>query len=693
MTVYCICGEMGVGKTLTTTFICWKNWFEKRKKIYSNYHLFKIPYMFIDSVDKMFEMKDGFVAIDELWRVADCVTPDTYVMTENSVSKIIDSINENPIQSVNFDNMSLEKSVISHQFKRPVKFNEKLVKINTPTKQISTSKNHRFFCFDGINIKEKYAKNITNNDYVLTVNKIKSPKKQLCDPILAKFLGYVFGDGTIYYTPQETHWTKRMGVIRLHDSDRDLLKKYGKIMKKKYGLKYYINKSKQGNYYRMTITNRKFIENEIIKLLKNDKNCFLDKWGLRFRDIPELIIKSNNEVFGNFLSGLFDAEGHIRINEEKSSITADKKSIHTRIELSMVSHIDMEKLKHLLLRFGIRTTNVKKIKNKEFGNHFIYNFSIRDRISILNFYENIGFLSNNKQKVLCECVSFIQNRKNKFNKSRLYPMQSMITLLLDKICKDHKLTISKIEHNLYGKYHISYIRKNKIFNISESKLTNIINAMEKEYGKYDEIEFIKKLLSSDIIFEKVKETKLVKPNYNYLYDLSVPTHENYIANGFIVHNSRLSKSKKNKIVNDILSAGRKKHLVYVFTAQVLHSIDKRIRDITDITSYPQLNMNESGCRVLVFNGGYVRNMSGYSTKYYFVTKPIFDLYDTDEIVEMPDSTNEQMKIVFQENFIRDHGYFCQCEHCNTKFFDDWLSAENYADAYWKKMYAKGYKVI
>ena len=52
------------------------------------------------------------------------------------------------------------------------------------------------------------------------------------------------------------------------------------------------------------------------------------------------------------------------------------------------------------------------------------------------------------------------------------------------------------------------------------------------------IEFINRLINGDISFEKIREINLRKNGgKEKLYDFSVPLKENYIANGFVVHNS------------------------------------------------------------------------------------------------------------------------------------------------------------
>jgi len=81
-----IVGELGSGKTLGLTFLGWKNWYYRKKKIYSNYHLYKIPYIYIDSVEKLDQMKDGFALLDEFWLWIDART------TRSNKNKIVSDI-------------------------------------------------------------------------------------------------------------------------------------------------------------------------------------------------------------------------------------------------------------------------------------------------------------------------------------------------------------------------------------------------------------------------------------------------------------------------------------------------------------------------------------------------------------------------------------------------------------------------
>ena len=63
----CIVGELGSGKTLTLTYLAWKNHFRKGRQVFSNYGLNGIPHTRIRSLADLEKMRDGFFAGDELW--------------------------------------------------------------------------------------------------------------------------------------------------------------------------------------------------------------------------------------------------------------------------------------------------------------------------------------------------------------------------------------------------------------------------------------------------------------------------------------------------------------------------------------------------------------------------------------------------------------------------------------------------
>lgn len=66
-----VVGELGAGKTLSMTYLVWRNWYYKKKKIYSNYKLYSIPFTYVNSLQDFEQIHDGVFAGDELWSWAD----------------------------------------------------------------------------------------------------------------------------------------------------------------------------------------------------------------------------------------------------------------------------------------------------------------------------------------------------------------------------------------------------------------------------------------------------------------------------------------------------------------------------------------------------------------------------------------------------------------------------------------------
>ncbi len=167
---------------------------------------------------------------------------------------------------------------------------------------------------------------------------------------------------------------------------------------------------------------------------------------------------------------------------------------------------------------------------------------------------------------------------------------------------------------------------------------------------------------------------------------------NQCKDGFIladelwsICDARSSITKKNKIVSDILLRSRKRELIYAITTQDPSQLDKRIRRILDFTSYGLLSRNESVLKLNIFRTGYPKPGTFMSTMYFY-TKEIFDMYDTNEEMDMEEEVDEPMEIRFQPNFNREHGNFCECEECGGQIFETWKEADKAGSDYWKKKF-------
>lgn len=140
--------------------------------------------------------------------------------------------------------------------------------------------------------------------------------------------------------------------------------------------------------------------------------------------------------------------------------------------------------------------------------------------------------------------------------------------------------------------------------------------------------------------------------------------------------ARTTSTKRNKIVGDILLKSRKRELTYVFTAQLLDLLDKRVRKIIDFTAYPILNRPETICKILIFRTGFPREDSLMKT-FYFKTPLVFEMFDTNEEIHMEMDSEDESKIIFQESI-----------DSPPKFFDNWEDCNKYAEEYWEENYKK-----
>ena len=311
----------------------------------------------------------------------------------------------------------------------------------------------------------------------------------------------------------------------------------------------------------------------------------------------------------------------------------------------------------------VKTKNYKLKCTKEHP-FFVYSNGkiIQKRAEELNINDWVLVIKN-----LDEPTESLIDEKNKL------PLGETLKKGIEKLCRYE------------NKQKIGYLRKSFSLNITEGVLSKIINYLKgyESFNKCEELIFIDKLLNSNFTLQKVKKKEIIK--LPIAYDITVPNTSNFIAEGFVVHNcdSRLSGSKKTRFASSILLRSRKRILEYVFTSQIVDLLDKRVRKVLDFIAYPILNVNETICKLLIFRGNKVKPQT-YLKTIYFKTQGVYELYDTNEEIDMDDEDKKADIIVFQENYNPKHGYFCECDECNTKFFNTWKEANDYAEKWWMK---------
>lgn len=93
--------------------------------------------------------------------------------------------------------------------------------------------------------------------------------------------------------------------------------------------------------------------------------------------------------------------------------------------------------------------------------------------------------------------------------------------------------------------------------------------------------------------------------------------------------SRVSHSRKNRVISAILLKSRKRDVQIAYTTQSFGQIDLRVRRITDFIACPIMSPKEDWCRVLILSNPSMQKVRWLK----FRTEEIFPLYDTREEIE------------------------------------------------------------
>ncbi|MBI4155564.1 minichromosome maintenance protein MCM [Candidatus Woesearchaeota archaeon] len=94
-------------------------------------------------------------------------------------------------------------------------------------------------------------------------------------------------------------------------------------------------------------------------------------------------------------------------------------------------------------------------------------------------------------------------------------------------------TISLISRKIFGRKS-SLLRRDN----SRAYLNKFISRIQSLRQKsFKELDYLKILGRPDLLWERIKYIGLIKPTYEYVYDITVKEAHNFIANGIIVHNT------------------------------------------------------------------------------------------------------------------------------------------------------------
>ncbi|MBU2104297.1 MAG: DNA repair and recombination protein RadA [Nanoarchaeota archaeon] len=496
-----------------------------------------------------------------------CLTGDSLIQLADGRIKEIKEMDSDEVVSGNFKNLNFEKADSEMKFVNPDV--DKIYTIQT-TNQIKCSGLHRFFSIENFSLVEKEAKDLKEGNFVAQAGKIdfegeeqelplinmkrigkiskregelilqelkkeNVTRKEICEkvgitprqfrrvvnqswptnvkvfdklrehfsgrlqlqmvpvqtckhrdlavpqfmnPGLAQVCGYFTGDGNF----------EERG-LRFRDERFGVLEIYNSLFKEIFNLNGKISKMKNKNCFTLNINSKEIA----------------DFFRLIVPNILNIVAKSKKEVVAGFIKGFADAEGHIDKKRPKITIAQKEKQILRYLQL-------------FLLRFGIRS-----FLRFDVGKKRISNLSVRDRS--VKDYLQIGFSALDKQRQLLKWNDYIDKTHDK----EMMPLKRRD---IWSLLKDTGLKPSLIIKSRSSDY--EWVNRKEL----ENSLKFLMNISIKDRQIKQKINFIFKLLNSDFRFEKIKKINIMENKDGELFfDFSVPENENYIADGFVVHNS------------------------------------------------------------------------------------------------------------------------------------------------------------
>ena len=317
-------------------------------------------------------------------------------------------------------------------------------------------------------------------------------------PQLAFLLGVIAGDGTL-----------DGNRIIIYESYSQMVEKYSKTVSDAIGITAVCRKvDKTGQkgsfakkpYYELRIYSKEFadfVADEVPQIIAvSEERC-----------VPVQIQRSPLLVQAAFLSGLYDAEGYVH---------------GKRVEIAMRSEKMMRQVQALLLRFGIRAS----LSQKPVAGNPQWCASISDAASLAIFASEIGFSRKDKQ----EAVLRASARSIKMQFVEQVPVDGREVFAFAK-----SLGLRVTDFHSAG----NFFRNKKPLGRAAFKknIEGTLLSKARKLGK-EEIaqKMLAKWLSSDIGVARVAEKIPVNCEREYV-DLTVPNAFNFVANGFIVHNS------------------------------------------------------------------------------------------------------------------------------------------------------------
>jgi replicative DNA helicase len=434
-------------------------------------------------------------------RESGCLTGDTLVTLAETGRNVpireLEGRENFGIWSLNPQNLKLEQVPVSRAFTTGVK---PVYKLTTRLgRTIRATANHRFLTIHGW----KRLDELMADDYLALPRLVFSPQtRNMSDAELA-LLGHLLGDGC----------TLPRHVIQYTTREHDLAEMVVSLTKEIFGAEVEPRISQEHQWYQVYLTSTRHHTHNV----HNAVTDWLDElgaFGLRSYEkfVPSRVFEQPVDAVAVFLRHLWATDGSIQLIRGKKIRPI---AYYASSSLRMAQDVQA-----LLLRLEINAI-LRPVPQNGKGRDQ-YNVIVTGKIDLERFAQKIGAVGAYKQGRLDEVIAYLQEHPANTNRDVIpNPIWRMhVVPAMQKI----GMTNREMQAGIASAYCGTGLYKQNVSRGRAARVADVVQSPE-----------LKSLAKSDIYWDSIQS--ILPDGEEPVFDLTVPSHHNFVANNIIVHNS------------------------------------------------------------------------------------------------------------------------------------------------------------
>lgn len=456
----------------------------------------RVPVMALAQLSRAMEQRGGRPRLSDL-RESGCLLGGSLVtLSDGRRIKIEDLVGKKNIKIFGLSqNWKIKNYVASRVFYSGKK--EVFELLLKSGRKIKASANHPFRKLSGWTRLDK----LEVGDRLAVPRKIEAFGRKSFNLNKIVLLAHLIGDGC-YLARQPLHYT---------NSDMALIKIVKKAAESEFNIKAKI--VNQESWYHLYLSAKEKLargrRNPIVKWLDEDLHIFDQRSGQK--EIPEFVFELKEEQICLFLRHLWATDGCVHIRK------IAKKGPLLRIYYASKSEKLVRQVSHLLLRMGI----INKIGfSKKKGYAKTWHVEIQGKNDQMIFLSEIGCVGK-KAKVVSEAIRCLDKIKSN-------PNNDVVPKEIWRTVEDNRKKLGWGTREFHKKMDWAYSgtqrHQNGVSRIRLKKIAEVVGD-----------DLLNNLAESDVFWDEVKSIK--KLGMEKVYDMTVPSVNNFVANDILVHNS------------------------------------------------------------------------------------------------------------------------------------------------------------